>query len=64
MNRPFSLVVDSGNEDEPEPRTFGSLVTALQALNEYEEKWRRFAWIREQCPDGSIVVHVRDGQVT
>jgi hypothetical protein len=62
MARPFRLFVDSGDEDEPEPRCFESLEAALGALKGYSKRHQRFAWIMEQRPDGSSQCHVKDGE--
>jgi hypothetical protein len=61
VKHPFTLTVDSGHPDEPEPRTFGSLAAAISAMNTYDEQWRRFAWITESRDDG-VITHYRDGQ--
>lgn len=68
MKRPFELMVDSGNEDEPRPRRFASLESALAAFDQLDPQWRGFAWIREYHPisrayeiAGRVVVHMRDG---
>ncbi len=62
MNRPFFLIIDSANQDEPSPRRFGSLQAALEAFAEYDERWQRFAWITQEMEGGSTRVHMRDGE--
>jgi len=61
--RPFMLMVDSGSREEPPTRYFGSLDAALAAMDEYEERWKRHAWIVEGR--GAIrTTHVQDGART
>jgi hypothetical protein len=55
-------MIDSGNRDEPPTRYFGSLDAAYRALDELGDKWRPFAWVSEQKPDGGRFVHMRNGR--
>jgi hypothetical protein len=61
--RPFYLTIDSGDPDEPDTRTFGSLEAAVAAFSEYDPKWQRFAWITEARQHVRDIVHMRDGKI-
>lgn len=61
MKRPFILMVDSANEEEPDPRRFGSLEKALQAYKELDRQWKHFAWIVEVHEHRAPRIHMRDG---
>lgn len=62
MRRPFLLSVDSGAQTEPSNRYFGTLAAAREAMAEYPEHFRRFAWITEIRDGGDNIVHVKDGK--
>lgn len=62
MSRPFLLMVDSGSEDEPSNRYFGSLVKAFDAMDKLPEHHRKFAWIMEiRHNPRNTVLHYKDG---
>jgi hypothetical protein len=65
VTRPFILLVDSGEDEEPEPRRFGSLATAIAAFEKLDPHWQRFARIYEYSRPGwpPFVTHMRDGRL-
>lgn len=68
--RDFRLFVDSGSDDGPEDRWFGSLSAALRAFRALDDRWKPHAWIIEyhdQPVIGGIqvvrnVVHIQRGK--
>lgn len=57
--------MDAGSLEEPAARYFGSLEAAVEAMNAYPERFRRFSWIGEMVPSSRVpVVHVKDGKRT
>lgn len=63
-SRPFQLMVDSGNREEPSNRYFGSLEAALAAAEELPARFHPFVWISEFLTTGGRITHVRDGRRT
>lgn len=61
MKRPFLLMVDSGDPDEPDNRMFTSLFAASEALHKLPARYQRFAWIFERT-EGGAIVHYKDGK--
>jgi hypothetical protein len=61
--RRFVLTVDSGRRDEPEPRRFRYLDTAVAAFNGMDDEWKRWCWITEDTKDGGSITHMRDGHM-
>lgn len=59
--RPFCLMVDSANRDEPPVRYFGSLDAARAAALALPKEWHPFVWITEWYAPDSPIHHVRDG---
>ncbi len=60
--RPFLLMVDAASDEEPPNRYFGSLEAAVAAMEQYDEHWRRFAWIIEFPVVGGVVAHYKGGK--
>jgi len=59
--RPYLLMVDSGDEGEPGNRSFATLEAARRAYKRMPLRWARFAWIIERRPGQRNVTWMRDG---
>lgn len=59
----YSLMVDSGNRDEPPIRRFATYDDAVAGMETLDDYYRKFAWIYEITDEGHLVVIVKDGKV-
>lgn len=60
--RPFQLLIDSGNRSEPRTRYFATLDAALNSAESLDSKWHPHIWVTEFLQDGGRRTHVRNGK--
>ena len=59
----YTLMVDSGDRDDPPMRRFATYDAAIGGLKTLDDRWRRFACIYELDDEGQFNIIIKDGKV-